>query len=229
MIPLVDEQICTHCGICSDICEYNAIISLAETVLVFPELCHSCYGCLELCPEGAISEGFKTIGEISIMETSRFNLISGRLKVSESATAALISKTRKTSGPMQGNEILEIYDAPPGSSCPLIEAVKGMDYVLLVGEPTPFGLHDMDLVVQTLRQLDIPFGVVINKAMTGNTLIQDYCLENTIPVWAEIPQDMDIARTYARGELVSEQMPEIEEIFGSLFSTLISKKEGVCP
>ena len=210
MIPVVDEEICNNCGICSKICEYHAIISLADNVLVFPELCHSCYGCLEMCPEGAISEGFKSIGQINISENGNLNLVTGKLKVSESATAALISKTKKK---LHNSAELNIYDSPPGSSCPVIEATKDMDYIILVGEPTPFGLHDLDLVAQTVKKLGKSFGVIVNKAVEGNSLLENYCDKNNIEIIGKINQRMDIAQNYAIGGLITNTIEGMDKIF----------------
>jgi MinD superfamily P-loop ATPase len=217
MIPVVDAEKCNYCGICSKICEYHAIISLDKNVLVFPELCHSCYGCLELCPEGAISEGFKSIGQIEHSMTANTNLITGKLKISETATTALIKYTKKYTLPLAE---INIHDAPPGSSCPVIEAMKDMDFVLLVAEPTPFGLHDVDLVVQTVKQLNIPCGLVINKAEKNNSLIEEYCKQNNIDIIGKIDQQIEIAKSYARSELISESIEGMDKIFQQILQKI---------
>jgi len=222
MIPVVDEEKCTHCGICTKVCEYHAIITLPDRVMVFPELCHSCYGCLEMCPEAAISEGFKSIGTISSLHQDNINLITGRLKISESATAALISKTKDHG---EEDHKLIFYDSPPGSSCPVIEAVKDCDYVILVSEPSPFGLHDMDLVARTLIDLKVPFGVIVNKDVKGNTLIDDYCLENKIEIIGRVPLSMEIAQTYASGGIVSKTVDDMDVLFKQILDTIITRAE----
>ena len=219
MIPVVDEEVCNNCGVCSKVCEYHAIISLADNVLVFPELCHSCYGCLEMCPEGAISEGFKSIGQIEYSESENLRLTTGKLKISESATAALISKTKKN------NEFpseINIYDSPPGSSCPVIEAIKDMDYIILVGEPTPFGLHDLDLVAQTVKQLGKSCGVIVNKAVEENSLLEDYCNKNNIEIIGKINHRMDIAQSYAKSELISEAINGMDIIFDNMLDRILN-------
>ncbi len=217
MIPIVNAEICDHKGICTQVCEYHAIISLATTTMVFPELCHSCYGCLELCPTRAISEGFKEIGKIHRSDTGGLHLITGELKVGESAAPSLISET-KTSVPQEAQ--INIYDAPPGTSCPVIEAVKDMDYIILVTEPTPFGLHDLDLMVQTINQIDRPYGVVVNKSQAGNNLIESYCTEHGIEIIARFAQDINIARAYAQGKIVSAVFPEIRTRFETLLQRI---------
>ena len=219
MIPVVDEEKCNYCGICSKVCEYHAIISLADNVLVFPELCHSCYGCLEMCPEGAISEGFKSIGQIIYSENKNLRLITGKLKVSESATTALINKTKKK---VIIPADLNIYDSPPGSSCPVIEAMKDMDYIILVSEPTPFGLHDLDLVAQTAKQLGKSCGVIVNKAVEGNTLIENYCDQNNIEIIGKIEHRMDIAQSYAKSELISESIVGMDNIFDNMLDRILN-------
>ncbi len=220
MIPVVDETICELNGVCSQVCEYHAIIQLADQVLVFPELCHSCYGCLEMCPSKAISEGKKEIGVIEYGTQGNLQLIGGLLKVGESATTALIRDTKKVS---VKESTLHIYDAPPGTSCPVIEAVKEVDYVLLVGEPTPFGLHDLHLLAQVLQEMHKPFGVVINKAVGGNTRLEDYCSEHELEILARIPLRSDIAGNYAKSILITEVSNEMHDLFANLLETVTQK------
>ncbi len=220
MIPVVNEEVCDHCGICSQVCEYHAIITLANQVMVFPELCHSCYGCLEMCPLGAIEEGKKEIGQILQSQSENIGFVSGLLKIGESATTALIRDTKKVD---ENDAQLQIYDSPPGTSCPVIEAVNEVDFVVLVGEPTPFGLHDLDLLVQVIRQLGKPFGVVINKALAEQDLITKYCQEKQIEILGKIPLQQEIARSYAQGQLVSKALPNMEELFRSILQKIRQK------
>ncbi len=224
MIPIVDESQCDHCGVCSEVCEYHAIITLANQVLVFPELCHSCYGCLEMCPTGAISEGKKEIGTIVKAQARNVKILTGRLKIGESATTQLIRQTKRTKTKTAN---WYFFDAPPGTSCPVIEAVKDMDFVLLVAEPTPFGLHDMDLLVQVLRQLDKPFAVVINKSQSQENVITQYCQQNGIEILASLPLDEEIARANAQGKLVSQIQPDVQQRFADLLQALRQKVEEV--
>jgi len=220
MIPVVDEKKCDHCGVCSRICEYHAIINLGNQVMVFPELCHSCYGCLELCPQGAISEGKKEIGTIHTAKHNNIEIVTGVLKISESATPKLIRETKKE---LSDKNSIEIYDSPPGTSCPVIEVVKDVDYVLIVGEPTPFGLHDLDLLMQVIEQLKIPFGVLINKADEQNNLIKQYCIEKNVEIIGEIPMRHDIACTYAKGKLIIDEIDDMSSLFESIWDKIMQK------
>lgn len=219
MIPEIDEGLCMHCGLCSRVCQYHAIIDLPNQVLVFPELCHSCFACLELCPTHAIREGYKEIGTVSVSRSNGITIITGTLKIGETATPALISKTKRYE---VGSAEFNIYDAPPGTSCPVIEALKGTDYVLIVAEPTLFGLHDMDLIIRTVRQMDLPFGVVVNKAVTGNRIIEAYCQKHNVVILATFPHSEEAARIYAAGEFASEKLPE----FNNLFLQLVHRIES---
>jgi len=224
MIPVVDKDRCGFCGVCADVCEYNAMVTLPADVLVFPELCHSCYGCLEMCPEGAISEGFKKIGSTVVSRSGALTLVSGELAIGQPATTALVGMTKNRVHLAAG---IQLYDAPPGTSCPVIEAVRDADYVVLVSEPTRFGLHDLDLMVQTLRRLGKPYGVVINKARDGDYRIEEYCRDNAIEVILRIPWRMDIARDCARGRLVAETIPDVGALFETMLETLRSRSPEV--
>jgi len=210
MVPAVDQAKCGFCGTCSDVCEYHAIIVMPGNVMVFPELCHSCYGCLEMCPEQAIREGYKNVGRIRTSLGGSPRLIYGELKVGQPSTTALIRRTKETVG--DASEI-DIYDSPPGTSCPVVETVKDVDYVVLVSEPTPFGLHDLDLIVQTVTLLRKRFGVIVNKAVEDNPLIDDYCRQRNIDIIQHIPYLEDIARAYATGDLVVETVAGTRTLF----------------
>ncbi|MBN1755827.1 ATP-binding protein [bacterium] len=224
MVPLVQDDKCDYCGYCSEVCEFHAIITLKDRVMVFPELCHSCYACLELCPQNAIQEGFRDIGSISIITNQNLKLITGTLNVGEMATTALIDNAKRAES---DSGELHIYDAPPGTSCPLIESIKGIDFLLLVGEPTPFGLHDLDLIVQMVKKMGIPMGLVINKAMPENHSLEQYGQQNQIPLLGNIPFRRDIAQAYARSELVIQTIPGMEEIFRQILDGVLVRAKGM--
>lgn len=215
-VPEVDESKCTHCGKCGEICQFKAIIVIADTVLVFPELCHSCGGCMEVCPEDAIRETGRELGIIQQAQLNGLEFVHGRLRVGEAMAPSLIRKVRDFQKP----DILTIIDAPPGTSCPVIAAMKGADFILLVTEPTPFGLHDLKLAVGAVRVLNIPCGLVINRADIGDNGVRDYAEQEGIPLLMEIPFDRKIAEAYSRGEILVEFIPEWKEKFQALYRAI---------
>jgi len=223
-VPVVDEKKCTLCGKCAEICQFKAIIVIGETVLPFHELCHSCGGCMEVCPEDAITE---TGREMGIIEEGRRNGLSfahGRLRIGEAMSPPLIGKVRSLTKP----DGLTIIDAPPGTSCPVIEAMKGADFILLVTEPTPFGLHDLKLAVGAVRVLGIPCGLVINRSDLGDDEVRKYAENENVPLLMEIPFDRKIAEAYSRGKMIIDEMPEWKQRFVDLYEDItdIVKKEG---
>ena len=212
-VPEIDMGKCTLCGKCSEICQFNAIVVLGETVLPFEELCHSCGGCMEVCPENAITEKGRVLGVIQKGHLNGIEFIHGKLKVGEAMSTPLIRKVLSLADP----DRCRIVDAPPGTSCPVIETMKRADFVLLVTEPTPFGLHDLKLVVGAVKILDIPCGLVINRSDLGDEKVREYANRENIPVLMEIPFDRRIAEAYSRGEMLVEVMPQWKEKFLELY------------
>jgi len=200
--PVVDESKCTDCGKCGEICQYSAIISLKTKPLTFPNLCHGCGGCTLICPEKAIREEPREIGVLEEGNRNSLRFIQGRLNIGEAMSPPLIKAVRKAA---DDNEI-SIIDAPPGTSCPVIAAVKDCDFGLLVTEPTPFGLNDLKLAVGMYRELELPFGVVINRCDIGDERVWKYCGKKNIPVMQEIPDDRKVAEIYSRGDLVIQHI-----------------------
>jgi MinD superfamily P-loop ATPase len=196
-VPTVDFERCTYCGRCAEVCAYNAIAVAKKTVLVFPELCHGCGGCALFCPEGAISEVGRDIGVVEEGDASGIKFVQGRLKVGEPMAVPLIREVKRQG--IKENEEIVIIDAPPGTSCPVIKSVEGSDFVILVTEPTPFGLNDLKLAVETVKKLDIDFGVVINRSDIGDKKVENYCKDESIPILAEIAYSRDIAVLYSYG------------------------------
>lgn len=212
-VPVVNEQLCDYCGKCSEFCEYNAIFVSSNKILIFPELCHSCGGCAIVCTKKAISEEQHKIGTLNFGSSGDVELVYGELEVGEPLAIPVIKAVKKQMKP-DGNIVL---DSPPGTSCPVIETVKGSDYCVLVTEPTPFGLHDLKITVEVLEDMDIPFGVVVNRAGIGDKKVYEYCREKDIPVLLEIPYQRDIAEFYSRGVPFSLEIPEWKEKFRTLF------------
>ena len=213
-VPVVDAARCTSCGKCAEVCEFNAIAMLKKP-LVFPELCHGCGACALVCPVGAIREIPRAIG---VAETGRADSIlfaQGRLNVGEPMSPPLIRAVKARRNP----DAIALYDAPPGTSCPVVATVRGADFIALVTEPTPFGLHDLALAVATLRPLGRPLGVVVNRA-DDDRRVQDYCQAENLPVLAELPDDRRVAETYARGELLFDRLPDWRGRFETLWARI---------
>ena len=215
-VPVVDEDKCNLCGKCGEICQFKAIVVIGETVLPFHELCHSCGGCMEVCPEKAITETGRELGIVERGHRNGLEFVHGKLRVGEAMSPPLIRKVRSFQQP----DRLIIIDAPPGTSCPVIAAMKGADFVLMVTEPTPFGLHDLKLAVGAVQLLGIPCGLVINSSDIGDDRVKVYAEQENIPILMEIPFDRKIAEAYSRGELLVEVMPEWKERFSALYQRI---------
>lgn len=220
-VPEVDESLCDACGECSRFCQYHALVSFGTKPLFFPEMCHGCGGCTKVCPKKAIREQGRRIGVVETMQTGNITLVTGRLDVGVAMAPPLVRavKTR-----LQENTTA-ILDAPPGTSCPVIAAIRGADFVVLVTEPTPFGLHDLKLAAGMVREIGIPFGVVVNRVGVGDDRVHRFCREQDIPILLEIPDDRRIAEAYSRGELVVEALPGYRDHFLRLWER-ITMTEG---
>lgn len=214
--PQVDEALCTQCGQCGEICQYSAIVCVAGKVLVHPELCHSCGGCTLVCRPGAITEVVRETGTLESGAAGPVRFLHGVLKIGEAMSSPLIRQV-KAAAPETD---LVIVDSPPGTSCPVIESVREADTVVLVTEPTPFGLNDLELAVGMVRALRLPFGVVVNRAGLGDRETQEYCRRQGIEVLAEIPDDRRVAEAYSRGDLACETVPEFRARIEALWARL---------
>lgn len=216
MIPEWNESTCTLCGQCQKNCNFHAVIQLGSQILVFPELCHSCYACSELCPANSLPMIKQRMGQLKQFRNKNMTFIESRLDIGQEQAVPLIGQTIEYIEKTFSANILKIFDSPPGTSCPVIEATKDADFVILVTEPTPFGLHDLTLAVETMKELGKPHGVVINRQGIGNNDVLEYCEENKIPVLAKIPNSRKVAELYSKGKLVYSEIPgfkvELERI-----------------
>ncbi len=215
-VPEIDMNKCTGCGKCGRLCQYSAIICLKTKPLVFEQLCHSCGGCMAICPQGAITEKQRKIGIAQFGKSNGIYFGHGKLDIGNIQTPALIRYVKKRIK----QDAINIIDAPPGTSCPVIEAIKGSDFVLLVTEPTPFGLNDLALAVEMVRQLKIPFAVAINRSDIGDDAVVKYCQQENIEVLMQIPNDRKIAENYSRGIMIAETMPDYKYKFLKLYEDI---------
>jgi MinD superfamily P-loop ATPase len=214
--PSIDETKCNYCGKCAEVCAYNAVAVIKEKVLVFPELCHGCGACSYLCPKSAITEEGKEVGVVERGNSENLKLIQGRLNVGEAMAPPVIREVKKHID----QRSVVIIDVPPGTSCPVVEAIKESDFCLLVTEPTPFGLNDLSLAVEVVRELDMPCGVIINRVGVGNDEVDQYCHRQGIPILLKIPLDRNIAMLYSRGIPLVEGVPRWRQEFFRLFENI---------
>lgn len=220
-VPKVDATACTQCGECGEICQYSAIVCIGESPLVFPELCHACGGCSLVCPAEAIREVSRPIGRLRIGASGPIGFADGILNVGEHMSPPAIHAVKQVAT----EDDWAVLDAPPGTSCPVVEAVRGCDLVVLVTEPTPFGLHDLKLAVEMVRALKLPLGVVINRANLWNGELRQYCARARIAVLGEIPDDRAVAEAYSRGELACQAVPGYHSRFEALLEKVIEATE----
>jgi len=214
-IPIIDEEKCTRCRACSEFCAYNALAVFPQQVLFFEGLCHGCGGCAIACPEDAISEGSRTIGQVFRATEGDVNLLWGELNLGEAMATPLIRAVKKKA---KGDLIL--IDSPPGTACPMIETVRDTDFCVLVTEPTPFGLYDLDIAVRVLKDMEIPCGVIVNRSGIGDRKVYDYCQKQNIPLLLEIPFSREIAELYSKGILFSRAIPSWKDEFANLISAI---------
>ncbi|MDZ7722772.1 MAG: ATP-binding protein [candidate division KSB1 bacterium] len=215
LVPQVDQDKCNLCGNCHKVCEFNAIGVFGSSVLVFNELCHGCGGCRLACPENAIREVDYPTGVCHYGFAKDLNIVSGELNIGEAKAPPVIAAVKKH---IAADEIA-IIDAPPGTSCPVVETVRDVDYVILVTEPTPFGYNDLKLSVNLLRKLEKRFGVIINRSTLGDDRVEEFCLEHEIDILAKIPYSRTIAQAYATGKLVIE-MDEFKNTFTDIYQAI---------
>lgn len=227
-VPEVDEEKCSLCGRCQEVCAYNAIAVMPGfcdrrgNVLIFSNLCHGCGACTYFCPEKAIKETGKEIGVVEIGNAGPVQFVHGRLNIGEAMAPPIIRQIKKYINPTR----TVIIDAPPGTSCPVVESVKGSDFCILVTEPTPFGLNDLILAVKVLRKLNIPFGVAVNRSDLGDNKTDEYCQNENIPILMRIPFRKKIAAAYSKGQPIVEAFPKYKKDFKQLHERIHSILKG---
>jgi MinD superfamily P-loop ATPase len=225
LIPAIDGEKCTYCGKCADWCEFNAIsiIKKAEFAEVNATLCHSCGACSAACNFDAITEHPDPIGKIAVYETGfGGGLTVGKLSIGSPMQTMMIRKTKES---IPGNHKVLLFDSPPGTSCPVVETVSNVDYVVLVTEPTPFGFHDLKLMIGLVTEMELPFGIVINKAGLGNNEVYDYISANNFELLGEIHFSKEYASRYSTGNLLYNIPNEVDEVFSEVSEKLMQKME----
>ncbi len=226
MVPEWIEDKCTLCGICQKVCNFHAVIQLGKMIMVFPELCHGCYACSELCPESTLPMIPKKMGKLRHFKKDNLNFVESRLDIGEEQAVPLISQTQKYIDEQFADDVIRIYDSPPGTSCPVIEATKDADFVILVTEPTPFGLHDLKLAIDTMIELKKNFGVVVNRYGIGNEDVITYCENENIPILAKIPNKRRIAELYSSGKLIYREVAEVQHELDKIITYIETLSKG---
>ena len=216
-VPVADESKCTHCRACAELCQFKAISVLGDVLLLFTEMCHGCGGCLAICPEQALSPGQRELGEIVWGAAGNTGFLMGRSRVGEAMSPPLMRAVRhRLAAGLQARSADVIIDAPPGVSCPAINAVMDADVIVMVTEPTPFGLYDLQLAHEAFLPLGKPMGIVINRAGLGEKKVYDFCRSRELPIWAEIPYDRQIAAAYAGSQVIATLSPRLQALFVKL-------------
>jgi MinD superfamily P-loop ATPase len=222
LVPEFDQKRCTQSKICVEFCPNHAIFVSKKGVSFFPELCIGCGGCILTCPSQAIKEGKRQLGVThSGISKEGVKVVYGDLDVGEPLVVPVIKAVKQHASRDSGTTV--IIDCPPGVSCPMVESVHGSDYAILVTEPTPFGLHDLQLAVDTIRQLKIPIGVVVNRAGIGDKQVYSYCSSEQIPILLEIPHSREIAELFAEGIPFVTKLEEWQPRLEALFHTIQEK------
>lgn len=220
IIPQINNN-CIGCGKCSEVCNYNAIANLRDKAMVFDELCHSCMGCFLACRNNAIEDKNVIIGSIKKCQINDIELAEGKINIGHIMTPTVIRQLKK----LIGKERLTIIDCPPGTSCPMVTATNNSDYVILVTEPTPFGLNDLDIAVNTVKLMNIPMGIIINRDEEDNLIIDDYARDKEVDIIGRIPYDLEIAKSYSIGMPLIQAKPELKDNFNNIIDS-IKRKVG---
>jgi MinD superfamily P-loop ATPase len=227
-VPVWDKEKCILCGKCSEWCRFHSLIKLGETILVLPELCHSCFACSELCPTNALPMQNYPIGVLNHYQSGNLQFVQGKLNVGSEQATPLIHQTLDSLNDLQPQAEIQIFDSPPGTSCSMIAAAQSADFALLVTEPTPFGLHDLKLAVETMKAIKKPFSVIVNRYGIGNDDVFQYCKENNIEIIAKIPNLRSIAEYYSQGKMIYHNVKEFSDAIEEIFQFIENMRRSVC-
>ncbi len=225
MVPSWKPAACTLCGECQDNCVWNAVVKMGNQIIVYPQLCHSCYACSELCPEQALPMVGNRMGVLKHFVKNNLHFVESKLDIGQEMAVPIISQTIDYLEKTFDEDTNKIFDSPPGTSCPVIEVAKNSDFVILVTEPTPFGLNDLILAVETMRELNKPFGVVINRHGVGDNEVEKYCEKENIDIIAKIPNKRKIAELYSQGKTLYDNVPEVLEELQKIENYVFNQKQ----
>ena len=218
-IPVVETTLCDGCGKCGEMCRFSAIVVISGKVLTFPELCKGCGGCSLVCPHKAIQESPQVVGIVETGQADGMAFVAGTLNIGQTSAVPVIREIKRI---LPRNDYI-LLDAPPGTSCPVIETVMESDIAMLVTEPTPFGLNGLKLASEMVKQLDIPQVVILNRSGGNNNLIHEFCKNQNIDLIAEIPDDRRIAEAYSRGDIIIDALPEYKTRFSEIIEFIEHK------
>lgn len=210
-IPKHNPETCKLCGNCQKVCNFNAIMRMSDQILTFPELCHSCFACIELCPTQSLDPVPERIGEIRTYSAENLGFVEGKLDVGVEQAVPLIAAVKEFVRSERDDSEIVIFDSPPGTSCPVVESVRDSDIIILTTEPTPFGLHDLKLSIELLKKLGKEAFVVLNRFGIGDSGVEEYCESEDMEIVAKIPNERIIAELYARGDTVYDKIPEFKK------------------
>lgn len=222
-VPKIDPEKCTYCGRCAEVCEFSAIVIMPAKSMVFEELCHGCGSCTLVCPEKAIHEELRVLGSIERGKSRGVEYAGGRMNVGEVMAVPVISQLKQLAVPDDHKDRVVLLDSPPGTSCPVVETMRGSDFVLLVTEPTPFGLHDLRMAVEVARgELHLPVGVIINRDGVGDDGVEKYCHAEQVPILLRIPLLREVAEAYSDGIPLLESWAGAQQHFLELYQNILT-------
>ncbi len=219
-IPKVDMALCSGCRKCVDFCNFNALAYIKDKLIIFEEICHSCGGCILVCPEKALTEKDKAIGKVQIGTSSGVKIFTGILNTGEASGVPIIKKLLSENKPKTD---IEVIDCPPGSACIVMESIKDADFCVLVAEPTLFGMHNLKMVYELVRLFNKPFAVVLNKCIEGYNPSEQFCIDNNINILCKIPFDSELGTINSNAQIAVRESEKYKALFSSLLTKVIKE------